>query len=300
MSLFNFGLSADKSAIIYRELGKDAEQYFAAMLAAEKAFFEAITTADNQRKLDWLQLRTRIITRVDDKQLSQLAAFDIERVQNVSAQLNEQVRQVVVVTEDTLVVAVADIKAQTCIGFDTETAATFEKGRRNPNPISLIQISTASHCYLFRMQAENIGLFKAALAPILSGDKLLKVGIGLRSDLNAMKRDFDITIGCMLDLNWVMNQLGAPKQLGTQQMAATVLGLKLPKSKKVTLSNWAKPLAEPLTDLQLQYAAADAFVALDILYGLLDQLTPYTALWPSSIQQRLTHLLQPSGNMSAN
>lgn len=292
MSLFKFGLSPDKSATIRRELGRDADGYFEAMQVAEKAFFSSIITTGNRLKLDWLQLRTDLNTRVDDRELSRLRDFNVELTQNVSAKLNGQIRQVIVVTPDTLTAAVTDIEAQTCIGFDTETAATFEKGRRNPNPISLIQIATATHCYLFRMQGENIVPFMAALAPILSGDKLLKVGIGLRSDLNAMKRDFEISVNSMLDLNWLMNQLGAPKQLGTQQMAATVLALKLPKSKKVTLSNWAKPLTEPLSELQLQYAAADAFVALDILYGLLEQLMPYRALWPLPLQQRLADLFE--------
>ncbi|GIU28281.1 3'-5' exonuclease [Shewanella sp. MBTL60-007] len=287
MSLFKFGLSPDKSAAIRRELGRDADSYFEAMQAAEKAFFSSISTAENLLKLDWLQRRTCLITRIDDRELSRLADFDVERIQKVSVKLNGQTRQVIVVTADSLQAAMTDIEAQTCIGFDTETAATFEKGRRNPNPISLIQVSTQTTCYLFRMQAENVAPFKAALAPILTSDKWLKVGIGLRSDLSAMQRDFDIGLASILDLNWVMNQLGAPKQLGTQQMAATVLGLKLPKSKKVTLSNWARPLTEPLSELQVQYAAADAFVALDIFYGLLGQFLPYKSLLPLSLQQRL-------------
>ncbi|GIU32822.1 3'-5' exonuclease domain-containing protein 2 [Shewanella schlegeliana] len=288
MSLFKFGLSPDKSATIRRELGIEADKYFEAMQAAEKAFFGSITTTENQLKLDWLLLRTSLITRVDDRELSRLEGFDVERIQKVSAKLNGQTRQIIVVTADCLQAAITDIEAQTCIGFDTETAATFEKGRRNPNPISLIQVSTLTNCYLFRMQAENIPHFKAALAPILSSDKWLKVGVGLRSDLSAMQRDFDIGLVSILDLNWVMNQLGAPKQMGTQQMAATVLGLKLPKSKKVTLSNWARPLTESLSELQLQYAAADAFVAQDILHGLLEQLMPYKTLLPLSLQQRLS------------
>lgn len=287
MSLFKFGLSPDKLAVIRRELGRDTDGYFEAMLAAEAAFFSSITTAENRLKLDWLQRRTELITRVDDSALSRLADFDVERVQRVSAALNGQIREIIEVTRGSLQAAIADIKAQTRIGFDSETAATFDKGRRNLNPISLIQISTLTTCYLFRMQAENVAPFKAALAPILSSDKWLKVGIGLRSDLSAMQRDFDIGLASILDLNWVMNQLGAPKQLGTQQMVATVLGLKLPKSKKVTLSNWAKPLIEPLSELQVQYAAADAFVALDIFYGLLEQFSPYKSLLPLSLQQRL-------------
>ncbi|MEZ9593289.1 3'-5' exonuclease [Shewanella sp. 10N.261.52.F9] len=290
MSLFNFGLSADKSAVIYRELGKDAEAFFKAMQAAETAFFSEITTAENKQKLDWLQLRTALITRIDDRHLSKLADFNVEQIQHVSPKFNGQPRQITVVTLDSLPSAIADINGQAWIGFDTETAATFEKGRRNTNPISLIQIATVTHCYLFRMQAENIAAFSAALAPVLSNEQTLKVGIGLRSDINAIKRDFNIAMSAILDLNWLMNQLGAPKQLGTQQMTATVLRLKVPKSKKVTLSNWAKPLSEPLSELQLQYAAADAFVALDILHGTLAQIIDYSELWPKSLLQRLLEL----------
>ncbi|MGS0681270.1 3'-5' exonuclease [Shewanella sp. 125m-7] len=290
MSLFKFGLAADKSATIRRELGKEAAAYFEAMQAAEEAFFDSIIKTENRLKLDWLQLRTRLITRVDDSELSRLTDFNVEQIQNVSAEQNGQKRLISVVTLDSLQAVIADIETQSWLGFDTETAATFEKGRRNTNPISLIQIATTTHCYLFRMQAINIEPFKAALTPVLSNENQLKIGIGLRHDINAMKRDFDISIAAILDLNWLMNQLGAAKQLGTQQTAATVLALKLPKSKKVTLSNWAKPLTEPLSELQLQYAAADTFVALDILHAIKAQIAAYQTLWPKSLVQRLADL----------
>ena len=290
MSLFKFALSADKFATIRRELGNNAAAYFAAMQAAEKAFFTEITNDHNQESLAWLQLRSQLITRIDNHELAGLDDFNIMQIQNVSPLQNGLLRQVEVVTLTSLAAAIEDISEQRWLGFDTETAPTFEKGKRNTNPISLIQIATATHCYLFRMQAENKQPFIAALNAVLNDDKQLKVGIGLRSDINAMKRDFNISISHILDLNWLLNQLGAPKQLGTQQMTATVLGLKLPKSKKVTLSDWSKPISEPLTDLQVQYAAADALVALDILHGLIEQITPYKNLWPKSLIQRLTEL----------
>ena len=290
MSLFKFALSADKFATIRRELGNNAAAYFAAMQAAEKAFFTEITNEHNQESLAWLQLRSHLITRIDNLELAGLDDFNIMQVQNVSPLQNGLLRQVEVVTLTSLAAAIEDIKNQRWLGFDTETAPTFEKGKRNTNPISLIQIATATHCYLFRMQAENKQPFIAALSSVLNDDKQLKVGIGLRSDINAMKRYFNISISHILDLNWLLNQLGAPKQLGTQQMTATVLGLKLPKSKKVTLSDWSKPISEPLTELQVQYAAADALVALDILHGLIEQITPYKNLWPKSLIQRLTEL----------
>lgn len=287
MSLYKFALAADKSVQIRQALGAEAEAYFSAMEAAEQTFFDSIANETNQQKLDWLRLRTRLISRMSDKDIAALAGYRIDNVQNVACHLDGNERQIAIVTIDTLAAAMTDIKAQQWIGFDTETAATFDKGRRNTNPTSLIQIATASHCYLFRMVGRNISVFKTALAEVLSEQSnILKIGIGLRSDVNAMKRDFNIALSPMLDLNWLMNQLGAAKQMGTVQIAASVLSLKLPKSKRVTLSNWALPLDKPLSDEQVLYAAADTLVALDIYHGLFEQISAYKALWPNTIKQR--------------
>ncbi|MEZ9820151.1 3'-5' exonuclease [Shewanella sp. 10N.286.45.A1] len=287
MSLYKFALAADKLVQIRQALGAEAEAYFAAMEAAEQTFFDSIVNETNQQKLDWLRLRTHLISRMSDKDIAALAGYRIDKVQNVACHLDGNERQISIVTIDTLAAAMTDIKAQQWIGFDTETAATFDKGRRNTNPVSLIQIATASHCYLFRMVGSNVLSFKAALAEVLSEhSNILKIGIGLRSDVNAMKRDFNIALSPMLDLNWLMNQLGATKQMGTVQIAASVLSLKLPKSKRVTLSNWALPLDKPLSDEQIQYAAADTLVALDIYHGLFEQINAYKALWPNTIKQR--------------
>lgn len=287
MSLYKFALAADKSVQIRQALGAEAEAYFAAMEAAEQTFFDSIVNETNQQKLDWLRLRTNLISRMSDKDIAALAGYRIDKVQNVACHLDGNERQISIVTIDTLAAAMTDIKAQQWIGFDTETAATFDKGRRNTNPVSLIQIATVSHCYLFRMVGSNVLSFKAALAEVLSEhSNILKIGIGLRSDVNAMKRDFNIALSPMLDLNWLMNQLGAAKQMGTVQIAASVLSLKLPKSKRVTLSNWALPLDKPLSDEQIQYAAADTLVALDIYHGLFEQINAYKALWPNTIKQR--------------
>ncbi|MCL1092551.1 3'-5' exonuclease [Shewanella kaireitica] len=287
MSLYKFALAADKSVQIRQALGAEAEAYFSAMEAAEQTFFDSIANETNQQKLDWLRLRTRLISRMSDKDIAALAGYRIDNVQNVACHFDGNERQIAIVTIDTLAAAMTDIKAQQWIGFDTETAATFDKGRRNTNPVSLIQIATASHCYLFRMVGSNVLSFKAALAEVLSEQSnILKIGIGLRSDVNAMKRDFNIALSPMLDLNWLMNQLGAAKQMGTVQIAASVLSLKLPKSKRVTLSNWALPLDKPLSDEQVLYAAADTLVALDIYHGLFEQISAYKALWPNTIKQR--------------
>ncbi|MCL1059621.1 3'-5' exonuclease domain-containing protein 2 [Shewanella gelidimarina] len=287
MSLYKFGLAADKSVLLRQALGAEADAYFAAMESAEQAFLSSITNEQNQQKLDWLLLRTNLICRMSDRDIARLSDYRIDKIQKVTEHLNGSSRQIVIVNVDTLAAVIDDIKAQQWVGFDTETAATFEKGRRNTNPISLIQIATSSHCYLFRMVGSNIVPFKTALTEVLGEDSnIVKIGIGLRSDVNAMKRDFGIALNPILDLNGLMNQLGAAKQMGTVQIAATVLALKLPKSKRVTLSNWAIPLDKPLSPEQINYAAGDALAALDIFHALFEQLSAYKALWPKSIQQR--------------
>ncbi|PKH56707.1 3'-5' exonuclease domain-containing protein 2 [Shewanella sp. Choline-02u-19] len=287
MSLYKFGLAADKSVLLRQALGAEADAYFAAMESAEQAFLSSITNEKNQQKLDWLLLRTNLICRMSDRDIARLSDYRIDKTQMVTENLNGKSRQIVIVTVEALAAVIDDIKAQQWVGFDTETAATFEKGRRNTNPISLIQIATSSHCYLFRMVGSNILPFKTALTEVLGEDSnIVKIGIGLRSDVNAVKRDFGIALNPILDLNWLMNQLGAAKQMGTVQIAATVLALKLPKSKRVTLSNWAIPLDKSLSAEQINYAAGDALAALDIFHALFEQLSAYKALWPKSIQQR--------------
>ena len=50
--------------------------------------------------------------------------------------------------------ALAQLRKHHVVGFDTETKPSFRKGRTNT--VSLIQISTDSHCYLFRINPHRI------------------------------------------------------------------------------------------------------------------------------------------------
>ena len=60
--------------------------------------------------------------------------------------------------------------------------------------------------------------------------------------------------------------------MGTRQLVAALLGVRIDKPKKITLSNWQ---LVPLSSAQIHYAAADALAALKCFNALITQLPPF-------------------------
>ena len=69
------------------------------------------------------------------------------------------------------------------VGFDTETKPNFRKGQTNT--VSLIQISTLDHSFLFRLN--KLGFFPE-LREFMESDKVTKVGLSLRDDFHVLHR----------------------------------------------------------------------------------------------------------------
>lgn len=281
MKLMKYCISPSKLAWLRKELGKDANGLIAAMDAAGTAYLdklnavterqvEDVVAADvegtckaktqqpAQRQLAylWLQQRIALATRIDDAELAALAPFEIQQL------------HVEVVQSSELNAVLARLQAERVLGFDTETRASFERGVQHP--LSLIQIATADACYLF--QHAILGEQFVQVKTLLEDESILKVGVGLRGDTRALKRQWGIHVASMLDLNWVLAQLGADKEMGTRQLVAVLLGTRIDKSQKLTLSNWQQV---PLSDAQIHYAAADALAALKCFNALITQLTPF-------------------------
>jgi ribonuclease D len=63
----------------------------------------------------------------------------------------------------------------------------------------------------------------------------------------------------------MVRRLGFKQAVGLKTAVAIVLGQRMPKSKKVTTSNWAAPQLSPQ---QLQYAANDAHASLLVYHAL--------------------------------
>ena len=281
MKLMKYCDSPSKLAWLRKEFGKDADGLMAAMDAAGTAYLDNLNALTELQKSEqvsakaenaikaktqlqaqrqwaylWLQQRIALTTRIDDIELAALAAFEFQHV------------RIEVVEPSEFNTVLALLQAEQVLGFDTETRASFERGVQHP--LSLIQIATANTCYLF--QHAILGEQFTQLKALLEDETILKVGVGLRSDAHALRRQWGINVASTLDLNWVLAQLGAEKEMGTRQLVAALLGARIDKPKKVTLSNWQ---LVPLSSAQIHYAAADALAALKCFNALITQLTPF-------------------------
>lgn len=162
-------------------------------------------------------------------------------------------RIIVIDTEEDAEKAVSYLYKFPLVGFDTETRPSFRKGQQNK--ISLMQISTADTCFLFRLN--RIGI-PNVLKNFLGGVQVMKIGLSLRDDFGAMRKRTDIEPANFVDLQNVVGAYGI-KEASLQKIYAIMFNRKISKGQRLT--NWD---AEILTDAQQKYAALDAWACLKI------------------------------------
>lgn len=295
MQLMRYCLSPNKLAWLRQELGEHADELIAAMDKAGSHYLAGLaesqagdlSAADSQLKFQWFQQKLALTTRLTDAELANLEPLSLVDIKGEM--------RVELVTPDTLASALQQLSRESVLGFDTETRASFEPGVQHP--LSLVQLATSDTCYLF--QRAVLGERLAELKPLLENEQILKVGIGLRGDGQALKRDWDIQVSPRLDLNWAMAQLGAGKEMGTRQLVAALLHKRIDKPKKMTLSNWQQV---PLSQAQVQYAALDALAANLCFWQLIDKLQGFYGkttvankpLLPPSLAARLASYFHPA------
>jgi len=151
------------------------------------------------------------------------------------------------------------LSAQNSLGFDTETKPSFAKGQNNP--VSLLQLSTDSKAFLFRIS--RIGLPKG-LIKILASPKIIKIGVAIRDDIKILQRVTPFKPAAFVDLQEIVGDYGI-ENFSLKKLSAIVLGFRISKAQRLT--NWDAPV---LTEPQLLYAATDAWAALGIYSKLLE------------------------------
>jgi ribonuclease D len=154
--------------------------------------------------------------------------------------------------------AIEELLSTDIVGLDTETKPSFTRGTKHK--ISLVQISTLDHCFLFRLN--KIG-FPKELAEFLSNDKILKIGLALRDDFNGLNRHLPFKPANYIDLQSIVNNYGI-LELGLQKIFAIIFNRKISKAQRLT--NWE---SAELTEQQQLYAATDAWASLLIYLQLL-------------------------------
>lgn len=149
--------------------------------------------------------------------------------------------------------AINALRKELVVGFDSETKPAFARGKLNK--VALLQVSTFSECYLFRIN--KIGI-PDKLKSFLEDKNIKKIGLSLNNDIIGLKRITDINPEGFIDLQKRVNEY-AIVDMSLQRIYAIIFGKKISKSQRLT--NWEAPT---LTTAQQKYAALDAFSCLEI------------------------------------
>ncbi|WP_101689821.1 3'-5' exonuclease [Dysgonomonas massiliensis] len=170
-------------------------------------------------------------------------------------------RILVIQTESDAEKACAYLRTFDVLGFDTETRPVFQKGKTHK--IALIQLATPENsCFLFR--TNHIGI-PDCLASILTDEKIIKVGVSIHDDFQAIRKRRIIKPKAFIDLQTTVRKFGI-QDVSLQRIYGILFGKRISKGQR--LSNWE---ADILSEAQKKYAALDAWACLKI-YGHLKEI----------------------------
>lgn len=145
-------------------------------------------------------------------------------------------------------------------GFDTETKPCFKKGVSNTQDVSLLQLSSASKTYLFRL---NMYGLQPEILTLLSDPRFIKVGVSIRDDIKSLRKLRNFEPNGFVELQNTVKEYGI-EGFSLKKMAAIIIGGRI--SKAAQLSNWE---AEELSPKQTRYAATDSWMSREIYIKLL-------------------------------
>lgn len=148
--------------------------------------------------------------------------------------------------------ALVELSKARFVGFDTETRPSFTRGR--VHKVALMQLSTDSHCYLFRLNRLGIS---ESLRQFLENPEIIKIGLSVHDDFSVMRRIVpDLEPQGFIDLQEYVKYFHI-NDISLQKIYAIVFQQKISKNQRLT--NWE---AQSLTPQQQMYAALDAWACL--------------------------------------
>ena len=155
--------------------------------------------------------------------------------------------------------AIAYLRAQKVIGFDTETRPTFSQDQPRYG-VALLQLSGPDKAFLFRIN--KMGMHRR-LCNLMASDKIVKVGAAIHDDIRGLQRKHGFEPASFVDLQKIVWEWGI-RDKSVKKMAAIILGFRVSKTQQ--LSNWE---AEKLSESQCRYAATDAWVCREMFLKLM-------------------------------
>ncbi|BFY97658.1 hypothetical protein BsWGS_00698 [Bradybaena similaris] len=153
-----------------------------------------------------------------------------------------------------------DLRVIKVLGLDCEWVESHK--------VALLQLASPSGlCILVRL-FKLWPSFPESLRLLLADSSILKVGAAIIGDAKKLHRDYDISVCGCVDLRNVLKRTREAYHCysrGLRGLAAGVLQVDINKDVSVRCGNWE---AETYTQQQIQYAATDAVVAVDIFLSM--------------------------------
>lgn len=154
-------------------------------------------------------------------------------------------------TDAALDAALADIRLETLLGFDTETRPSFSKTQHNK--VSILQLSGENKVWVIRLipLLHRLGDIYA----VLSDKSIKKAGLAVNGDIRALSQRLKFYPAGFIDVSDFSTKMGIVNT-GMKNLAALFLGERV--SKAAQMSNWE---AAELAQKQIDYAATDAWIS---------------------------------------
>jgi ribonuclease D len=164
-----------------------------------------------------------------------------------------------VITEaDKLAKVKLEIEKYGIVGFDTETRPSFKRGQ--VYKVALLQLAVPNKVFLIRLH--HTGL-PHEITSIFENPDIIKAGVAIHDDIKSLQKITKFNPTAFVELATLARTSGLQVE-SVKKLAGLLLGIRISKSAQT--SNWEAPT---LTEKQIDYAATDAWVCLEIYSKLL-------------------------------
>lgn len=171
--------------------------------------------------------------------------------------------------------AIEILSRESLVGFDTETRPNFHKGQNHQ--VALIQISTATKSYLFRICATGL---MPEIVEFIENENITKVGLSLKDDFHMLHKLQPFEPQSFIELQQMVKDY-CISDASLQKIFGIIFGQRISKGQR--LSNWEAPA---LTEAQQLYAAIDAWACLKIYRHLVDgKFNPYESAYIAAAEE---------------
>ena len=153
--------------------------------------------------------------------------------------------------------AVKEIEKHDVLGFDTETRPSFKRGQSFK--VALLQLAVPNKVFLFRIHQTGL---PDEITSIFENSDIIKAGVAIHDDIKALQKINKFQPVSFIELSTMAKASGLQVE-SVKKLAGLLLGFRISKSAQT--SNWEAP---SLTDKQIEYAATDAWVCLEIYQHL--------------------------------